>query len=179
MVLLGSLFLAGIALAGVSAVDPPAASAAGGGSVAKCGGGKIFLSADERQSFYLHNRERAKRKLKPLCVHPSLQTAARAHSKDMIKRDYFSHTTKGTSRDGCDRVKRRGYRFRNCGENIALGSGSKGGPGAIMRSWMNSSGHRKNILSNKYREVGIGVSKGTYKGYGGVRMYTADFGTRR
>lgn len=176
--LLGSLFLAGIALAGVSVLDPPAASAAGGGNVTKCGGGKIFLNAQEKQSFVLHNRERTQRGLKRLCVHPDLQRAARAHSRDMMRRDYFSHDTKGTNRSACDRVQRAGYRFRNCGENIAWGSGSYGEPGRIMRSWMNSSGHRKNILSNKYREVGIGTATGTFQGYKNATMYTADFGTR-
>lgn len=158
---------------------PPAAEAAGGGAVKKCGGGRISLNADEKQSFVLHNRERRDRNLKSLCVHPDLQKAARAHSKDMIRRDYFSHDTKGRNQSACERVRSYGYRYRLCGENIAYGSGRYGEPGSIMRRWMKSDGHRRNILNGKFREVGIGTYTGTYKGTENVTMYTADFGTRR
>lgn len=176
--LAGSLLLAGTALAGVSAAEPPAARAGGGGEVRECGGGKLYLRADERKSFRLHNEVRRDRDLKPFCVHPDLQKAARSHSEDMIRRDYFSHDTKGKNEGACERVRRFGYRFRLCGENIAWGSGSKGGPDNIMRNWMDSSGHRANILNGKYREIGIGTYTGTFKGYSGATMYTADFGTR-
>ena len=170
--------LAGIALAGVSTVDPPAARAAGGGEVSKCGGGKIYLNAKERKSFALHNEARRDRGLRPFCVHPDLQKAARSHSKDMIRRDYFSHKTAGSDEGPCGRVRRFDYRYRYCGENIAWGSGSEGSPGNIMRDWMDSDDHRANILDGKYREVGIGTYTGTFKGRSGATMYTADFGTR-
>lgn len=176
--LVGSLLLAGIALAGVSAAEPPAARAAGGGEVSRCGGGKIHLLADERKTFRLHNEVRRDRDLKPFCVHPDLQKAARSHSKDMIRRDYFSHETKGKNESACERVRRFGYRFRLCGENIAWGSGSQGSPDNIMRNWMDSSGHRANILNRKYREIGIGTYTGTFEGHSGATMYTTDFGTR-
>lgn len=158
---------------------PPAAEAAGGGPVKKCGGGSIILDADEKKTFALHNRERRDRNLKPLCVHPKLQRAARAHSKDMIRRDYFSHNTKGRNENACERIKRFGYRYRLCGENIAYGSGSYGEPESIMRGWMKSDSHRRNILNSKFREVGVGTCTGTYKGMPDVTMYTVDFGTRR
>ncbi|QIN81723.1 hypothetical protein GBA63_03030 [Rubrobacter tropicus] len=177
-VLFGSVFVATAFAAAAVVTAPPEAEAATGGYVGKCGGGKIFLSADERQSFYLHNQQRKSHNLRQFCVHPTLQKVARAHSKDMIQRDYFSHTTKGTSRQACDRVKNAGYRFRYCGENIAYGSGSYGEPQSIMRSWMKSTGHRRNILNGKYREIGIGAYTGTYKGMRNTTMYTADFGTR-
>ena len=177
-VLLVSVFVAvGIAATTLLAT-PPAAEAAGGGDVRKCGGGKIFLNANERQSLYLHNERRKAHNLRLFCVHPALQKVARSHSKDMIQRDYFSHTTKGTSRDGCDRVKNAGYRFRYCGENIAYGSGTKGSPGNIMNAWMNSSSHRRNILNGKFREIGVGTYTGDFKGTGNTTMYTVDFGTR-
>ena len=166
-------------LATVGILSDPSTAEAAGNRVKKCGGGKISLNADEKKAFALHNAERRDRNLRPLCVSPKLQKVARAHSKDMIRRDYFSHTTKGTKRDGCDRVENSGYRFRACGENIAWGSGAKGSPESIMRSWMKSSGHRSNILSRKYREVGIGTYTGTFNGYRNVTMYTADFATRR
>jgi uncharacterized protein YkwD len=176
-VLFCSVFVAAAFAAVALATAPPEAEAATSGYVPKCGGGRILLNADERQSFYLHNQQRRSHNLRQFCVHPSLQRAARAHSRDMIQRDYFSHTTKGTNRSGCDRVRNAGYRFRYCGENIAYGSGSYGEPQSIMRSWMRSSGHRRNILNGRFREIGIGAYTGTYKGNRGT-MYTADFGTR-
>lgn len=159
--------------------SPPAAEAAGGGDVRKCGGGKISLKADEKRTFVLHNRERRERNLRPFCVHPDLQRAARSHSKDMIRRDYFSHDTKGRNESACERIRRFGYRYRNCAENIAWGSGQQGEPDSIMRMWMNSSGHRSHILDGKLREVGVGTYSGTFKGTPNATMYTVDFGTRR
>jgi uncharacterized protein YkwD len=156
-----------------------AAEAAGGGKVKRCGGGRIFLNADEKQVFAMHNRERVERNKKRLCVHPALQKAATAHSKDMIRRDYFSHDTKGRNESACERVRRFGYRYSRCAENIAWGNGRQGEPESIMRSWMDSSGHRSNILDGKLREVGVGAYTGDFNGYQDATMYTVDFGTRR
>jgi uncharacterized protein YkwD len=182
-VLLVSAFVAGVLAATGSVLDTPAADAAEVGSAAKesvqrCGGGRISLNADEARSLALHNRARENRRLSRLCVHPRLQRAARAHSKDMIERDYFSHDTKRRNESACERVRRYGYRFRYCAENIAYGSGAKGSPDSIMRRWMGSHGHRRNILSGKYREVGIGTHTGSFNGTRNVTMYTADFGRR-
>ncbi len=176
-VLLVSIFVATGAAAAAFVVDAPTAEAASGGYVGRCGGGKIFLNADERQTFYLHNKIRKNHNLRPLCVHPKLQKAARSHSKDMIRRDYFSHVTKGQNQDACKRIKSFGYRFRYCGENIAYGSGSYGEPERIMRSWMDSDGHRRNILNGKFREIGIGAYTGDYQRFR-TTMYTVDFGAR-
>lgn len=165
-----SILFAGIAAVGLSVADPPPAQAAGG-KVARCGGGKIFLEAPERRLFELHNRARARRGLTRLCVHPALKRAAEAHSKDMIRRDYFSHNTKGKNESACERVRRFGYRFRYCGENMGFDSTPK----RMFKAWMRSSGHRNNILSRKYRQFGIGAYTGKYKGSKRT-MYTVDFG---
>jgi cysteine-rich secretory family protein len=71
----------------------------------------------------------------------------------MIERDYFSHDTKGRNEDACERIRRYGYAWRVCGENI----GSYPDPDSMFNAWMGSSGHRANILSAKSREVGIGA----------------------
>lgn len=182
-IVLASMAFAMVAVFGVSTLDAPAADAAGKGYVKKCGGGKILLNAKERTTFFLHNKIRRNHNLRTFCVNPVLQKAARAHSKDMIRRDYFSHDTKGKySFD--QRLRRfgytpRGYRYYTTGENIAYGSGSKGSPNSITRAWMKSPGHRHNILNGKFREIGVGTYTGEYKGYKGVSMYTADFGARR
>ena len=176
-----SVFLAVLTILVVSTINPPTAEAAK--SVRKCGGGKISLKADERQALLLHNKIRRDRNLKTFCVHPKLQRAARAHSRDMIRRDYFSHNTKGGGTFS-KRLKKfgytsKGFRYYTTGENIAYGSGSKGEPQQVMRAWMKSPGHKKNIVNKKFREVGVGTYTGTYKKHKDVTMYTADFGARR
>ena len=181
--IVAAMVLAATSAAGVSAIDPPSAEAASGGYVKKCGGGKIFLNVKEKRTLALHNRIRRNHNLKPFCVHPKLQRAARAHSKDMIRRDYFSHNTKGKYTFE-RRLKRfgytsRGYKYYTIGENIAGGNSRGGRPAHTMRRWMQSSGHRRNVLNGKFREIGIGTYTGTYKRYKGWTMYTADFGTRR
>lgn len=164
------------AMVAVTLLASPPAEAAGG-KVKRCGGGKIFLKDKEKRSFQLHNQERKDRGLKPFCVHPKLLKAARNHSEDMVKRDYFSHNTKGRNETACERVKRYGYRYRLCAENIAWGQGEAGNPGRIMRNWMKSDVHRRNILNGKLRQVGIGTYNGTFKRMDNVTMYTVDFGT--
>ena len=168
-----SALLLGILALGVLAVGAPTAQAAGGGYANKCGGGKMLLNAEEKRTFALHNAARRDRDLKPLCVHPALQKAARAHSKDMIERDYFSHDTEGRDEDACERVRRYGYRWSACGENI----GYDATPERMFAAWMGSSGHRANILSGGFREVGIGAHTGDY-GDHKTTMYTVDFGAR-
>jgi cysteine-rich secretory family protein len=89
-----------LAAADLIRVDSPA-EAAGGGYASRCGGGKIFLYATEQRLLTMHNNTRENHGLKPFCVHPALQSAARAHSKDMIQHDYFSHDTRGRNEDPC------------------------------------------------------------------------------
>lgn len=176
VVLLVSVLLAAFAAVGVTAVKPEDANA--DSRVRTCSGGTINLRNNEQAMLNLHNRERADRGLPRLCVHPILQRAARAHSADMIKRDYFSHFTKGRNEGPCERIRRYGYRWRQCGENIAWGSGRLGSPSNRFRAWMNSSGHRANILNRKFREVGIGAVRGNFQGHDDVTMWTVDFGDR-
>src|SRR3712207_522218 len=97
-----------LAAAGLGTADSPA-KAGGGGYASRCGGGKIFLYAREKRLLTLHNNARANHGLRPLCVHPALQKAARSQSKDMIENDYFSHHTKGTGEGACSRIRRFGY----------------------------------------------------------------------
>jgi uncharacterized protein YkwD len=150
----------------------------GGTTVLGCTGTSLTLTADEATELRLHNDERTRNGLTTFCVHPALLSAARAHSQDMVAQNYFSHT----SLDGSsfvDRITRAGYTgWTNLAENIAWGSGTLGDPATIFTNWMNSSGHRANILNASLREIGIGVASGTFQGYSGARVYTADFGTR-
>jgi uncharacterized protein YkwD len=142
-------------------------------TVKTCGGGTIKLKWKEKRTFRLHNHKRTSRDLRPLCVSPKLTKAARAHSASMIKKDYSGHGNVGR------RLKRYGYHWRVCAENIAGGTGRYARPVNIFRRWMNSSHHRANILDRRFRAVGVGTYKGTYKGKKGYTMYTVDFGRRR
>lgn len=177
-VVLASVMLATLAAIGVAAVKPERASA--DTSVRSCTGGAINLKANEKRMLELHNRARAEKGLKRLCVHPKLQRAARAHSLHMVKRDYFSHNTKGRSESACERVRSFGYRWRTCAENIAWGSDAQGRPAPIFRNfWMKSSHHRANILDKRFKEVGVGSYRGPFRGIRNVTVWTVDLGSRR
>ncbi len=172
-VVLASVLLAAVAAVGISAVGPEEVKAANTVSVRACTGGTVTLSNAEARMLRLHNKRRASRGLSRLCVHPALQRAARAHSQDMIQRDYFKHGDVGA------RLRHFGYNWRTYGENIAWGTGSRGAADPIFKGWMNSPAHRNNILNRGFREVGIGAARGNYKGSTNTTMWTADFGTRR
>ena len=131
----------------------------------------------------LHNQARANRGLPRLCVHSVLTKAARSHSQQMLDKDFFSHDSHNGETSG-ERLKRfgytsKGYSYYKIGENIAWGSGSLGSPQKIFESWMNSDGHRRNILDKDFHQVGIGARTGTYERHPDTTMYTVDFGTRR
>lgn len=143
----------------------------GAASVQSCTGGNVDLSSDEERMFELHNKARADRGLSRLCVHPALQKAARAHSQEMISKDYFKHGNVGK------RLSKFGYRWSTYGENILYDPGSRDSTESLFKLWMKSSGHKSNILDKDFREVGIGASSGSYKG-GKATMWTADFGDR-
>jgi uncharacterized protein YkwD len=167
--------LAMAAILVASAAQPKTAEAANTVTVKGC---SVTLKTNEKRMLDLHNKTRADRGLSRFCVHPALQKAARAHSADMINRDYFSHNTKGSGKTFSTRIKEAGYRYRTAGENIAGGSGTLGSADSIFKSWMNSTGHRTNILNRNFREIGVGAATGTYKSYNNYTMWTADFGTR-
>ncbi len=168
--LLAAALLAVAAAFGASALDPGKARAADTVNVLTCTGGKMALKADEKRMLDLHNQKRQSKDLRRLCVHPALQRAARAHSQDMIRRDYFGHGDVGK------RLKRHGYNWSTYGENIAPDPGSPS-PGPTFDTWMGSPPHRDNILSRKFKEVGIGLATGTHNGERKT-MWTADFGSR-
>ena len=78
-------------------------------------------------------------------------------------------------------LKRVGYTAGGCwgaGENIAWGTGSRGTVRSIMSAWLHSTGHRANILKSRYRDIGVGLRKGTFLGHGGAQVWTAHLGYR-
>ena len=150
--------------------------------VKTCGGGTMEVNAYEKRMLELHNRARTKRDLKALCVYPALTRAARAHTQDMLNRDYASHTSpEGETIK--QRLARFGYTLEGyskywIGENIVWGCGSSANPDDLFGWWMRSPGHRSAILNKNFRQVGIGVRTGTFKSCNQAAMSTVDFGTR-
>jgi uncharacterized protein YkwD len=130
----------------------------------------------------LHNQIRAERGLPALKENGRLRKAAARHSSDMVGRGYFEHTAPGGV-TMVDRIRAARYVPRNAGwalgENLAWGTGRLATPRSVMRSWMESPGHRANILKRAYREIGIGVVIGTPSAGGAGATYTADFGVIR
>ncbi|KUH36372.1 MULTISPECIES: sigma-70 family RNA polymerase sigma factor [Streptomyces] len=100
----------------------------------------------------LVNTERARNGCGPVSRNGLLDTAALRHSEDMDARDYFDHRSPDGTDPG-DRVTAAGYRWSTYGENIARGQQT---PEAVMESWMNSPGHRANILNCSFKEIGVG-----------------------
>jgi uncharacterized protein YkwD len=133
-------------------------------SPAAAGDSSSFLAA--------MNEARAAHGLAPFRLDPRLQRAARAHSGDMIRRQYFAHGPL------VSRLARFGVRGPRVGENLAWGVGSAGDPRAVVRSWLASPPHRANLLRRGFRRVGLGVLAGPFAGQGRALVVTADFAGR-
>ncbi len=106
----------------------------------------------EQEVLKLTNDFRQENGLKALVVDPSLEKAADKHSLDMAKLDFFSHTGKDGSRPW-DRAETAGYETKTVGENIAVGHQT---PEDVVNGWINSPGHRANMLNPAYNEIGLG-----------------------
>ncbi|MCM3610425.1 S-layer homology domain-containing protein [Planococcus sp. MERTA32b] len=104
----------------------------------------------------LVNKERAKVGAPALKAHKALQEAAILKSKDMADKNYFSHQSP-TYGSPFDLIKSRGISYTAAGENIAAGQRSAE---AVMSSWMDSPGHKANILNEDYTHLGVGIYKG-------------------
>src|SRR4051794_30460673 len=117
------------------------------------------LSAYEQRVVDLTNQERAKSRLPALKVDLTLSKMAHEKSRDMSANGYFSHTSP-TYGSPFDMMKKYGITYRSAGENIAMGQRT---PEEVVKGWMNSEGHRKNILSSNFNYIGVGyVSQGNY-----------------
>jgi len=115
----------------------------------------VTTSSQENEVARLVNAERAKAGLPALKFNWELSRVARYKSADMANKGYFSHNspTYGTP---FQMMENFGLRFSAAGENIAYGQRT---PAEVMRDWMNSPGHRNNILSRSYTQIGVGLAK--------------------
>ncbi|MFD3531876.1 CAP domain-containing protein [Streptomyces sp. NPDC058664] len=135
-----------------TASAPPRTTAPTGGTDAgpQQDGGR---SSAADQVVALVNSERAKAGCGPLSANATLTRAAQGHSDDMAARDFFDHTDPDGDGPG-ERVTAAGYPWSTYGENIAMGQST---PEQVMESWMNSPGHRANILNCDFKEIGVGI----------------------
>jgi uncharacterized protein YkwD len=130
----------------------------------------------------LHNKVRARNGLPPLSENLRLQRAAHRHTRDMVAGRYFEHTAPGGA-TMVDRIVRARYVRVDegwmLGENLAWGTGSLGTPRGALEAWMDSPGHRANVLKRGYRELGVGVVARVPVSDAAGATYTVDFGVRK
>ena len=107
------------------------------------------------------NRERVQNNLQALEKNVALDAVASEKLQDMFLRQYFAHESPDGKGAG-DLAKDAGYDFVNIGENLALGDFES--DEALVRAWMDSPGHRANILGLRYKEIGIAVARGVFEG---------------
>lgn len=135
-----------------------------------------------QQVIYLTNIERANAGLPPLHESLELSEAAQGHSQAMSQDNFFDHQNPATGSEPADRISAAGYAdWRQVAENIASGSAT---PAKVVEQWMNSAGHRANILNSAIREIGVGYvfeAADTYAPEGVTPLYhywTQNFGMR-
>lgn len=129
---------------------------------------KLELSPEEKALLEQTNQARQAEKLPPLVADPKLFAAARFHAQQMAKQNQLEHTL-GDS-DLVKRVKDTGYRYRAIAENIAFNQQK---PAEVVKDWLNSEGHRKNLLHPDYTEIGVAIAKNEK----GERYWVQVFGT--
>ena len=112
----------------------------------------------EAEVVRLVNRERKKAGLSELKHNWELSRVARYKSEDMRDKGYFSHTSP-TYGSPFQMMRSFGISYRTAGENIAKGQTT---PAAVVKGWMNSPGHRANILNSSFTEIGVGYASGNY-----------------
>ncbi|ENY8659923.1 CAP domain-containing protein [Clostridioides difficile] len=113
------------------------------------------FSAYQKEVVDLVNIERAKAGLNPLTLDSSISNVATKKSQDMIDNNYFSHNSP-TYGSPFDMLKKFGISYKTAGENIAMGQKI---PKEVVNAWMNSEGHRKNIMNPNFSKIGVGVAQ--------------------
>jgi uncharacterized protein YkwD len=172
--------VAALAAVGALAVAPASASATCHNKYAHPS--QLSKKTVKQTTLCLLNRQRKMHGRRALKPNKRLARAARKHARDMVRRNYFSHDSLGGG-TFVDRIRRTGYlngasRW-TVGENLAWGTRGSSAPRAITQMWMNSSGHRANILSASFREVGIGLAMGAPgAGDAPAATYATDFGSK-
>jgi uncharacterized protein YkwD len=167
-------------VAALSAAVPSAALA--------CDGADAVPTADSigstRDTLCLLNQERSSRGLSKLRANSRLRDAAQSYSRNMVANNFFDHVSPGGS-TLVSRVKATKYLVGangwSLGENIAWGGSTRATPRQTVDAWMHSAGHKRNILTGSFDEIGVGVAIGAPAELPGdmpSATYTTDFGSR-
>ena len=183
----GAVALVGVALLLLTAAAPPASAHHYDHLLAPetaCGGERQTNTSQtpselEAVMRCMHNHARAKTGRRALSANSLLGRSSDAKSADMLRCGQFRHGACG--RSTLYHVRRVGYTSGGCwgaAENIAWGSGDLGSVRSVMSGWLHSDDHRPTILKSRYRDIGVGVRKGTFKGYAGAVVWTGHFGYR-
>ena len=115
---------------------------------------EIDIDEFKKEVVKLVNAEREKVGVSTLKINKLLENTAQQHSEDMLENDFFDHTNLN-GESPFDRMSKNGINYMSAAENIAYGQST---PEEVMRSWMNSDGHRTNILNASYTEIGVGIA---------------------
>jgi uncharacterized protein YkwD len=170
--------LAALLVLAVTASTSQAAGCAGADAVP----GQAATTALQHATLCLMNSARRQHGRRHLREQPALEGAASGYAQAMVAQKFFDHVSPGGS-TMVARVRASAYLHRagsySLGENIAWGGGSLGTPRSIVRMWMQSAGHRANLLNPRFRDVGVGVASGVPPGGMAGGTYVTDFGTRR
>ena len=126
-------------------------------------------SEQAKEVLKLVNTERAKQKLEALTLDTKLNNVAQLKAEDMRNNNYFDHNSP-TYGSPFDLMRSQGVNYRSAGENIAAGQTSAQ---QVMRDWMNSSGHRANIMNPNYTKLGVGYATGGNMKFYWVQEFTS------
>ena len=158
----------------------------GVGAGASCADVELMPSAENlaavaAATLCLVNGERIDAGLQALTPNPKLDQSSLGHSQDMVAFSYFAHQGRD-GRDVTERVRVTGYIPEagqwTVGENLAWGTGTLATPQGIVQAWMNSQGHRENILRSSFKEAGLGIALGNPRVADGEgATYTMNFGS--
>ena len=150
----------------IKLIYPKTSSSSGGSTSETTTKNNGDLTSDELEVFNLINAKRTANGLSPLNIDNELQNVARVKAKDMVDNNYFAHNspTYGTP---FNMMKNFGISYKTAGENIAGNSSNQG----AVEAWMNSEGHRANILNSSYNYTGVAVVKSTKYGKIYVQMF--------
>lgn len=131
----------------------------------------VAITPEEQEMLDSVNEERSRESLAPVTWCPALARSATAHSQDMAAENYFEHQSLD-GREVWDRAKAEGYDYQTVGENIAVGQRDVA---EVMQGWMDSPGHRENIMKPDYTHLGSGMASGDFKGQQSI-YWTQNFG---
>jgi uncharacterized protein YkwD len=140
------------------------------------------LAAMRRATLCLLNRQRTRHGLRKLRANRPLRHVAQRYARTMVAKTFFDHVSPSGS-TFVQRIERsrylKGFRGYSLGENLAWGGGVLATPRRIVRAWMDSPGHRANILNGSYRDLGVGIVIGVpVAGGGSGATYVNEFGSR-